>query len=462
MNKYQVQATAELERRKRIATVKPLQFFGKNLEFLTSTDHERMLSGPAETGKTMTCLFHLNDLMIRHPGSRAAIVRKIYNDLHASVVQSFEQKIHPYSASKPKPYGGSRPERYIYNNGSVIWLAGMDRPGKVLSAEFDVIYVNQAEELAVDDWETLTTRCTGRAGNIDKALMFGDCNPGAPSHWILSRRSSGTLSMTESRHRDNPMLYNQATGEITEQGIATMAVLDSLTGVRKYRLRDGLWVAAEGIVYEGFDRAIHIIPRFEIPASWRRMMSIDFGYTNPLSVNWWAIDHDGRLFKYREIYATRRMVEDVAKQARDLSAGENIERIICDHDAEDRATWERHFGQSTVAAKKAIAVGIQKVQKRLENAGDGKPRIYFLADSLVECDQRLADSHQPVCTEDEFELYSWPKDAGGRAIKEVPVDKDNHGMDNMRYTVMELDDDESVDVSSLLGIGHVEVKNKWA
>jgi phage terminase large subunit len=128
----------------------------------------------------------------------------------------------------------------------------MDSPDKFLSSEFDYIYVNQAEELDKHSWELLTGRATGRAGNTTEPMVFGDCNPGPPWHWILERMSSGDLVMFEQLHEHNPVLFNQSTGEITEQGRATMAVLDSLTGIRYERGRLGRWVASEGIVYDNF------------------------------------------------------------------------------------------------------------------------------------------------------------------------------------------------------------------
>jgi phage terminase large subunit len=220
-------------------------------------DHEVLLSGPAETGKTLACLHKLDALAWKYPGMQAVIVRKTYNSVIGSCLQTYTRKV--LGPDTPVvAYGGSRPEWFDYPNGSRVYVGGMDKPGKVLSSERDVIYVNQAEELALADWETLTTRCTGRAGNMPYAQMMGDCNPGAPSHWILKRRDAGSLTMLESRHVDNPTLFTAA-GEITEQGKRSMAVLDALTGVRKARLRDGRWVQAEGGIYEQWDVARHLI-----------------------------------------------------------------------------------------------------------------------------------------------------------------------------------------------------------
>ena len=70
-------------------------FYGNNRRFLGVTDHEKILSGPAETGKTITCLYALNELCWKYPGLQAAIVRKTYKSMPGSVLQIFENKVLP-------------------------------------------------------------------------------------------------------------------------------------------------------------------------------------------------------------------------------------------------------------------------------------------------------------------------------------------------------------------------------
>jgi phage terminase large subunit len=336
--------------------------------------------------------------------------------------------------SPVRPFGGAHPEWYDYPNRSRVFVVGMDNSDKILSSERDVIYVNQAEELTLDDWEKLSTRCTGRAGNMPYAQMIGDCNPGAPSHWILQRRDAGALAFLESRHEDNPTLFEPTTGQITELGTRTMAVLNALTGVRKARLRQGKWVQAEGAIYEGWDRALHLIDRFEIPADWQRFRAVDFGYTAAFVCQWWAVDGDGRMYLYRELYMTHHTVKVHAGAIKELSEGERIQTTVCDHDAEDMATL-RENGIATRPAEKAVSVGIQRVQERLKKAGDGKPRLFILRDSLVAVDEALRELKKPICTEQEIEGYVW----ANKATKEEPVKVDDHGCDAMRYAVMYLD-----------------------
>jgi phage terminase large subunit len=189
------------------------------------------------------------------------------------------------------------------------------------------------------------------------------------------------------------------------------------------------------MVYDDYDAAKHLVDRFDIPAQWPRIWVVDFGYTNPFVWQAWARDRDGRLYRYKEIYQTQRLVEDHAKEIRRVAEGEPRPiAIICDHDAEDRATLERHLGQLTGGAYKIITPGIQAVQRRLKPAGDNRPRLFFLRDSLIERDQALVDAHLPTCTEEEIESYIWPQNTTTRH-GEHPVDKDNHGMDAMRYAV---------------------------
>lgn len=415
-------------------------FRGGNRAFYHDTKStECIVSGPAETGKTVAACHKLHYLCATIPRVQAAIIRQVRADMPSTVLQTWGRAIQPaVDAGAVKVFGGTDPGLYQYCNGSEVWIAGMDRPGKVLSGQFDFVYVNQAEELSLAAWETITTRCTGRAGNALWHQVMGDCNPGAPWHWILDRARAGKMTMFESRHEDNPRLWSGS--EWTAAGNETIRVLDNLSGVRLQRLRYGKWAGAEGLIYEDFDRASHVIPRFEVPRDWERFLSIDFGYTNPLVIQWWARDNDGRLYRYREIYQTKTLVEDAARKARELSQGESIAAVVCDHDAEDRHTFTRHFDLGTFSARKEVSVGLQSVSSRLRSAGDGKRRMYFLRDSLVHRDPDLVAAHLPTCTEDEFEGYVW-KD---NARKEEPLKENDHGMDAMRYAVMFVDRSRTV------------------
>ena len=372
----------------------------------------------------------LNALAEKYPGSRLLFVRKTRASLTTTGLVTFSKLVLP-PGNADVNY-----QRALYPNGSEIIFGGMDKSSKVMSSEYDVAYVQEATELSEGDWEDITTRL--RWGHIPYQQILADCNPSYPKHWLKQRANLGKCVMLESRHEDNPSLWTGT--DWTEGGRAYIAKLDALSGARYLRLRKGIWAAAEGMVYEDYDAAVHLIDRSTVIdnpdfRNWPRIWVVDFGFTNPFCWQAWARDRDGRLYRYREIYQTQRLVEDHAREILRVTEGEPRPiAVICDHDAEDRATLERYLGMLTGGAYKAITPGIQAVQRRLKLAADKRARIFFLRDSLVERDQALVEAHLPTCSEEEIESYVWPSNVNTRH-GEHPVDKDNHGMDTMRYSV---------------------------
>jgi len=311
----------------------------------------------------------------------------------------------------------------------------MDAADKIMSTEWDVIGVFESTELAEDDCERLTTRLRNHVIPYQQILM--DCNPGSPQHWLNQRCISKKTRRIKSRHEDNP--------SVTKEYLET---LRSLTGVRHKRLYLGLWAAQEGLVYEQFDEELHVIKKMPVGwENWRKMRTIDFGFTNPFVCQWWAIDPDARLYLYRELYETQRLVEDMAREIIRLSVTSRIGRrskekfigTFADWDREDRETLHK-YGVHTTPAIKTIKTGIQAVQARLRPANDGKPRIFFLEGALVKPDPALMNAKLPYSTIHEFSEYVWPKAKDGKkTLKEEPVDENNHGMDPMRYAVARMD-----------------------
>jgi len=341
-------------------------FYGENRRALLCRDSEVILSGPADTGKTLALLWKLNACALRYPGASIVILRKQLTDTYSTVLVTFQKKILGDDAPVG-PYGWEKPEWFDYPNGSRIWTAGLDKAGKVLSAEHDLIYVNQAEELSLMDWETLTTRTTGRAGNMPYSQTIGDCNPAAPTHWILSREKEGKLTLFRSAHKDNPELYDQATGRITDVGERRVGRLRNLSGSRLMRLYHGLWALPEGAIYDVFDEEKHKVASFPIPATWPRAVGIDpFGAQ--IAAVWLAFDpQNGILNVYREYcepfgLTTAGHAENVKR----LSENESVFAWVCGAKSERawRLEWE--------------AAGIPVLEPPVADVWVGVDRVYQL------------------------------------------------------------------------------------
>lgn len=416
---------------------------GAARQLFKNRDDELVIAGPAGTGKSLAALFRIHLTALHNPNIRCLIVRKTAVSLTSTTLVTFDKKVAADALARGIVtwFGGNAREAacYRYSNGSRIVVGGMDKAEKIMSAEYDLVFADEATELTIGDWEAISTRL--RNGQLSWQQQIAACNPAHPTHWIKKRCDQGEATMLVSRHRDNPAYVN-ADGTLTEAGEAYLKKLDRLTGVRKARLRDGVWAAAEGQIYEGWDDETHLADPFTIPDSWTRWVSIDFGYTAPFVAQLWAEDGDGRLYLIREHVRTRMLVEDHAVVIRDrLLAGQPRPRgIITDHDAEDRATLEKHLGMRTTAAKKTVSDGIQAVQSRLKVQGDGRPRLFVVRGALLDRDPEMDEASLPAGLAEEVAGYVWavrPGNKGG--LKEEPLKENDHSMDALRYVVAERD-----------------------
>jgi len=426
-------------------TVVQFEARGANLELLRCRDAEVAAVGRAGTGKTLTACWKMHLAALLVPEMRGLVLRATHLSLTGTTLVTFQRQVAAQALrdGSVKWFGGSAkdPPAFRYRNtGAEILVAGGDRPEKFLSAELDRIFVDEAVEITLDLHETLISRLRGMAPTY-KQIMLGT-NPSHPGHWIKARADEGRMTMFTSTHADNPAYVN-VDGTYTPAGAAYMEKLDALTGVRRLRLRDGKWTAAEGAIYADWDDTVHVVRPFDVPPDWPLILSVDFGYVHPAVIQWWRYDGDGRMYLTREIYATQKLVEDHARAVREIMAAHPNEprprTVVCDHDAEGRATLERHLGMSTTPAHKAVTEGIEAVQARLRVQPDGKPRLMIFRDAVVERDARLAEAKKPTCTADELPGYVWEVRPGVKGLKEQPLKIDDDGADALRYAVAERD-----------------------
>jgi len=401
---------------------------------------------------------------------RGVILRKTATSLTSTALVTFREHVavEAIQSGEVRFFGGSSQEAALfkYGNGSTITVGGMDKSIRIMSSEYDVAYVQEATELTEDDWEAITTRL--RHGKVPYQQLIADCNPDVPYHWLKNRCDNNRTHIIYCRHEDNPRLWDTESSVWTPDGASYISKLDALTGVRHERLRLGKWAAADGLIFDTFDAQIHLHKQIsEPPLSWARYWSIDFGFTNPFVLQMWAMDPDGRLYLFKEIYKTGRLVEDHAKFVREkmLKGKRGAEpapvMVVADHDAEGRATFEEKLvmlvahqdeqgmttlreklGVSTTPAHKSVLEGIEAVKARLKVQADGKPRLYICRDARIEVDQALVDKKLPTCTQEEILEYAWGKNVShdrDRIPKEAPRKLNDHGMDAMRYLVAAVD-----------------------
>lgn len=458
-------------------------------EVFDSKEEEVLVSGPAGTGKSRACLEKVFAMCLLTPNTRALLLRKTARSLGSTALVTWRNFVvkEALETGEVVYYGGSSQEaaQYRFKNGSTVTIGGLDNPTRIMSSEYDIVYVQEATEITITDLEFIKTRLRNWRTSFQQLIM--DCNPAGDKHWLKLRCNDKKTKLIHSRHEDNPRLfeecpekdenaiayYGSSTGfvRVTKRGKAYISILDNLTGVRYKRLRLGLWVSAEGIIYEEFDPAVHVLPweydadgnRLPLPEDWPRYWVIDFGYVHPFVWKCYAEGPDGELYMYREIHMTRRLVEEHASQIMSIVTEEVTtewydhfnkmtrtkvetvwrepvpDMVICDHDAEGRKTFEKHTGLGTTAAIKFVDDGIDLVKARLKvDPRTGMAGFYYMQDALVEEDQYAKEHLMPINSEAEFASYVWKVAPDGRT-KPEPVKLDDDGMDTDRYMIMSKD-----------------------
>ncbi len=202
---------------------------------------------------------------------------------------------------------------------------------------------------------------------------------------------------------------------------------------RKY----GRFVAINGLVYKEFDETVHVIEPFEIPEEWQDRISIDPGYTHPLSCHFYACDGDGNVYVAGEHYAAEQNVEQHAEEIFAVadrlgwkrSETGYLEALIDSAATQRTAASERsvvdlfldHGILCNPRVNKSKFAGIQRVKEYLHPRegldGTKKPKLFVFSD----CVNMIR----------EFKTYRWAKDG-----REEPQKENDHAMDELRYYIM--------------------------
>ena len=397
-----------LAERPEVVTYRPR---GGVRRLFTCRDQVVVLEGPAGTGKTYGALWYLHAMALKHPGMRALLARKTLSSLTGSAQVTFQNHILASGVYGVEPYGGSKfsPAAYRYPNGSQIIVGGMDKASKVMSAEYDLIYIPEATELTETDAQALMTRL--RNGVMPWQQLLMDCNPAGPQHWLNQWCHAGRATRIVTTHRDNPLLWDRDADDWTPFGRDYMGKLWALTGVMRKRLLDGVWAATEGIVYPEFTYEQHV--KSVDTAGWRTVLGVDVGARNPTAILTGHVAGDERIHISRELYRGGMTSTDILAAIAAEADRAHADTIYIDPSAKMLIDDLKRRRYPVAPARNDVVGGIQRVRAALTGG--------FTID--------------PACgaTIDEFGMYAYPENA--RIETDNPVKDHDHAMDALRYLV---------------------------
>lgn len=241
----------------------PPEFHGAALELQSYTGAEVILSGPARASKTFPALYKFHRFACLYPRSKFLFIRQTRESLTDSALVTFEDDVLRYGVydDNGNPATShiilsdlqrSNRHAYPYTNGSEIVVAGfrqsrVDQTAKIMSTEYDGIFINELPELLESQYQKLTTRLTHFATPYQQ--LIGDQNPPSPTSWVWGREKSNLAKILYASLKDNPRWFDHKTNEWTKEGQEVYYRLSQLTGVLKDRLFYGKSVAAEGLIF---------------------------------------------------------------------------------------------------------------------------------------------------------------------------------------------------------------------
>ena len=432
--------------------IRSVEFRGNAERLQSSTETEIILTGPTRTGKTRAVLHKIYRLSLEYPGLRALIVRKQRTTLTETALVTFERDIlgldHMLVIDGPTRRNR---QSYTLDNGSTIVVGGLDKPGKILSSEYDIICVPQAEELNSQDWEVLITRLSGTILPPDDQQIIGDCNPQGPYHWIYKRSIDAGLKLWETYHRDNPLLWDLEPDNWTPFGRSYIERLRaSLTGTVADRLLRGLWVQAEGVVYADFLASEDGNLIFDDPdlEDGSFELAFDDGYIDPRAILF-IMRRSTEVIVFDELYHSRHLQEECIQEVIDKCIfyfGSKLDDLS-DDELKKLSNVDRTALSETPRRLPAIAVGSPEAKVlhrhfRKVNIPVRTRGIPTVVEALEPVRRLIKDGngyralkvHAKKCKNWIEELtggYQYPE-GSARTSSEKPLDKNNHACDALR------------------------------
>ena len=430
--------------------------------FHETVAHEVLYGGAAGGGKSYAICWDALNRCLMYKRTHAYLFRRTYPELEQTLIQTMLSIIPP-SLGK---YRASSHE-YWLKNGSVIHFCYLDNEGKGLlryqGAEIHWLYFDELTHFTQPMYEYLRTRL-----RANKKLGIVPCvrcasNPGGPGHsWVKAyfvdktdvgkktytrevtikrdgkeRTARRVIQYIPATVRDNPHISFDYEVELQE---------------KPPKLRDALlygnWDAFSGQAFPEFiddpahyhdGKWTHVIPKFDIPWNWTRVVSFDHGYSRPFSFGVWAVDPEGRAYRYKELYGCKpgepntgvmKTPGEIAEMLADLMEPEFREGIHVTGVA-DPAIWDRSRGYSVEEQIRKVFDGVafqkgdntrlpgkMQLHERLKFDEDGRPMLYVF----------------PNCTEFLRTIPALAYD--DKHVEDIDTDGEDHIYDETRYFLM--------------------------
>lgn len=202
------------------------------------------------------------------------------------------------------------------------------------------IWAEEATELTEEDFDILDDRLRGKLDNPNLYYqMIATFNPVSSTHWLKGKffdtPDVNVLAHT-STFKDNLFVDAQYKMRMERRRERDPE------GYRVYAL--GEWGLLGGQYFNNWSESLHVIKPFKIPDGWMRFRCMDWGSYHPYACYWIAVDYDGVMYVYRELYGYGGKANVGTKEpstlvAQRIADSESADKRLIRYAVLDNACW---------------------------------------------------------------------------------------------------------------------------
>lgn len=384
-----------------------------------STARINIWHGSVRSSKTIMSIIRWLEYIPIAPKGKLLMIGKTERTLKRNILDVIEEMV----GSSNYHFSSGKGEVRIF--GRVIDIVGANderSENKIRGTTLAGAYGDELTLWPESFFKMLMTRLS-----VPKSMFFGTTNPDSPYHWLksgyLDREPELNMKSFHFTLHDNPALDPDYVQDLEKE----------YTGLWYKRFILGLWVMAEGVIYDMFNIDEHVKTAEQLPVNVmefdRYYVPIDYGASNPTTFLMIGerMQQDGERHSYvlKEYYYDGRKEQSQktnTEYADDLVkfiGGTNVDQIYVDPSAKAFITeLKRTKGitSSVVAAVNDVSDGIQEVGKKLHK------KTMFVVDTCINLLR-------------EFNAYVWDAKSQKKG-EDKPVKDNDHCLDGLRYYVM--------------------------